>query len=1033
MGASVVIEFDADNQSEAAFNRVLRDIDDLTVESGRATDEMVSDSRRLARMQIQDSERAARTRAQLLTQLRRDEAAAELRRVRDNEQLSARERRVQSDAIRDRLQSQTRQIQAEREINLERLRNSRVSIQSIATEERRLASERRRNAREALEQERARQQALRETLLILANFGREISFIGGEFVRVAAQTETLRATLNQFATDADALFRRLQTEARNLIGIDLDSFVQNFVQLRAAGADAEESISIIRGFTLSLGELGVVGPETLRFFGQLRQLFSANRIEGDDVKTLIEVLPTFLRIASTALGRNVESWKELQGAVEASGRTVRQFVVDLARQQEQVARGIPVDSFRGQSERFRDALQELNRTLGRELLPVLTRGVRALTSFTRAISGLPLRNIAIFTGAMLAATAAAAPFARAIVQAFTGFITITNAVRSLGPVTIPASVQLQQLSVLIGTNLRAALARGVAGLVAFGKAILTTQIAMSTWLPIVGLVVAAIAAISVHMATASRRASEFARSMAQIGDNIGRTAGAFGRLNVEQLQSRIANLTRESERLNAELRETDVDPEQFVRLSVQLGVVTRGIRIYRGELERVKSEAEDAARANNTYAASLGRLNVELAFFERDIIGLNQVFQRALEGQDIGAIRRSAEALITQERINSARRIQIFAEGENTREQIQANAVQQSASLINREIAINEQAQGRITEIRREARERIERQLRQFFTFETAALEARIRAEEEAAARNNRIASAQRQTQRDFQAQVISDVNARDAAERDQQRQSVRGTRAYYESLRRISAVFRQQALDDLRADLNVAEGYVRGLGARIQNAFLSFIPRDLLPDDLVERVRNRLRQIEEDTRSANQRIVDIQQATESQLQSLVVDSAFDIAFQRNRSFREIAVSFLQQSLRIIVQSHIETNTILSNNARIIASNQAVAASRRQAFAPAGGIPGLGNFNFGNIGGLATGGAGALGVAGLLFGRQFGNLSQGIGNILTDFIGNLESLVEGGEGGGPIFFNFDDGTSRKVVERGNFSLRRLNRNLNRRR
>ena len=212
----------------------------------------------------------------------------------------------------------------------------------------------------------------------LQDFARDV-------VRISTETETARATLRQFTNDVEGTFQRLERESRTLVGIDLTSITQTFTQFRAGGAEAEEAITLIRGFSKSLAELGVVGHETVRFMGQLRQSFAANRIEGDDVKTLIEVMPTFLNRASQSLGVQVESWKDLQDAIDASGKTVRQFYVDLARQQDLESAGADLNTFRAQSELFREEVQRLQRRLGEIFLPTLTSivsGLRELVSAT---------------------------------------------------------------------------------------------------------------------------------------------------------------------------------------------------------------------------------------------------------------------------------------------------------------------------------------------------------------------------------------------------------------------------------------------------------------------------------------------------------------------------------------------------------------------------------------------------------------------------------------------------------------------------
>ena len=194
----------------------------------------------------------------------------------------------------------------------------------------------------------------------------------GEIIRIGSETETARATLRQFTDDVDGTFQRLERESQALVNIDLTDIIFSFTQLRGAGADSEESITLIRGFSKSLAELGVTSDETTRFMTQLRQSFSANAIEGDDVKTLIEVMPTFLNRASQSLGIQVESWKDLQDAIDESGKTVRQFYVDLARQQDIQSAGADIDTFRAQTQLLREEWQGFQRDLAQDVIPALT-------------------------------------------------------------------------------------------------------------------------------------------------------------------------------------------------------------------------------------------------------------------------------------------------------------------------------------------------------------------------------------------------------------------------------------------------------------------------------------------------------------------------------------------------------------------------------------------------------------------------------------------------------------------------------------
>ena len=261
-----------------------------------------------------------------------------------------------------------------------RIQNSAAQLRIYVAEQnelRRLAREKERANRAS----RLFQATLQGVVTDLRFFAVGTAFQGIEtfardMFRVGVETETTRATLRQFTDDVEGTFQRLERESRSLIGIDLSTITHLFSQLRAGGAEAEESITIIRGFSKSLAELGTSSFEVTRFMLQLRQSFAANRIEGDDVKTLIEIMPTFLDRASQSLGVQVESWKDLNDVIEASGKTVRQFYIDLAQQQDLQSTGADLNTFRSQWELFREEIQRVQREISGRLLPTLTNVLR---------------------------------------------------------------------------------------------------------------------------------------------------------------------------------------------------------------------------------------------------------------------------------------------------------------------------------------------------------------------------------------------------------------------------------------------------------------------------------------------------------------------------------------------------------------------------------------------------------------------------------------------------------------------------------
>ena len=373
--ADVTIRFQGDDETKSTFNVLQRRLKDL----GRST-QGLSRTRKQSEADV--------TRFQL-AQLRQ---VANARRKADDSQ-----KRALRDAVtfrKTQIREQTRAAERAQRAESRALRDAIAFRRNLRRQE---AREAQRLAREQQQRNQAIFGVFRSAGgFALASAGVNIANFASDFARstiqVATDTQTVRSTLRQFTDDVDTTFKRLAFESRRLVNIDLQTITQQFVQLRAGGAEAEEAITIIRGFSKSLSELGVTSAEVSRFMGQLRQSFAANAIEGDDVKTLIEVMPTFLARASQSLGVQVESWKDLQDAIDGTGQTVREFYVALGRQQDLTSAGGDLNTFRAQWELLREEIQRLQRDLGERFLPLLTRAVSRIRGLlSDDIGGLDLR------------------------------------------------------------------------------------------------------------------------------------------------------------------------------------------------------------------------------------------------------------------------------------------------------------------------------------------------------------------------------------------------------------------------------------------------------------------------------------------------------------------------------------------------------------------------------------------------------------------------------------------------------------------
>ena len=86
-------------------------------------------------------------------------------------------------------------------------------------------------------------------------------------------------------------------------------------------------------------------------------------------------------------GVQVESWKNLQDAIDASGQTVREFYINLARQQDIESAGADVDTFRAQTELLREEWQGFQRGIAQRVIPTLTQIIKNLRSMGSAAGG----------------------------------------------------------------------------------------------------------------------------------------------------------------------------------------------------------------------------------------------------------------------------------------------------------------------------------------------------------------------------------------------------------------------------------------------------------------------------------------------------------------------------------------------------------------------------------------------------------------------------------------------------------------------
>lgn len=983
--AQVIIEFEGDNQTESSFNRIMSDIDDLRVDSGRATDSMISDSSRLSRLQIQDAERSVRQRTSLIIRANRDIQASELRNVRNNADLTREQMRVQVRAIQARTRVNILAAETERNLNLERLRNARISIQTIAAEERRLEQQRTRANRAFLNQLRTIGRRLRTISTLVGSFGGIGVIDAFRFaIDAATQIDTLRNSFVALGLDVAGANRELE-EARRLArlpGISLEGAGRALVDLRSINVVGARAVGLVTQLGNALALTG--GTDLSGLVRAFTQIAGRGEVLQEEINQIVERAPILRRALTEAFG--TASAEGIRDALANSENQVTAFFDRLTTAAGEIGRA-PVTGAANTFQNFRIAVRDLAAAIGQLALPRLTQQIRDLTRsietnsqqianrFQRAIdlmiAGIDrlinnFRNLTNFLGAGLVARV---------------LFDISQASTSLNTSMFALGSTIGQVG--NGLNTFSSIASGI--------------VRTFTILSGIGTAVAAVFA-GIELINFIRGTNDASDSVRRLTDdlNIMGQAALDANANLS-----LIGLTRRLQLLQASSMDVS---DEFQRLRRELRFP---------QATTLQQLQEEILRRRDITSQLGGNVNL-LRMQDSQLRELNNLLetQRALDA-NISDIRSRITETTSEENQVKADTVDI------TQQQLGAEDDLFSHRL--RLLGL----ENRLAQVRREQ-----------------ASEQDLQFQERVAARQTAIAEDQARRAAVIRRQGVSAAIQASQEEREGQLQTIRNLGTNIVSIFRrvnislvedsrnaanaISNNFQEaaNAFVDLQNRINagvarLADAQQRAFDAAgRQTRDQQTIVDDLVGTDAESNLEARLRPFydtyirgREQAARTVEAISEREFNTQVQLTENLTDSVFELAFERERSFRDVATSFLRESLRILAQSALETQVLLANNARIVASNQAVATSRAQAF----GLPGAGG-----LGNLALGGVGAVGGAGAIFPREFSNLFQGIGNVLRDVV-DVISGAPGAIGTAPVFeinARFDDGTSRQIVTRG---------------
>ena len=821
------------------------------------------------------------------------------------------------------------------------------------------------------------------TGLGVAVAAREIIQFGAASVRAAGQMEGLQRALE--AIEGENATQRLRdfNEIAKLPGLNTPQIIRYSNSLRAAGATTSEVDAIITTFGQSIVGLGGNANDTSRAMLQLTQAFGENKISQENFSTIKELIPSFNRLAQEVYNTD-GSMDALNTRFKDSGQTLGQFLLPiLARLREEIP-AAPVDSYARSIDALGEEFQQFKIAIGTELLPVVSATARGLASlFDTMTKGVQVVGdffdvVDEQHQALLNASESASEFS----------VRLADINKAAGQQeAVGARIQtLYRLRAALRTE-QSELSRSSQEYLQYAERIRTVNNELDTLRNIQGTSQTDTRPQLIQQRTeALERENAEIQRYTQLLTNaravaVGDTNPAIQQLerSLERSRATAAALTREIELLKNGFQ--DLVPAE----------TTQAIANNALELEKLKATAEDTRRA---FSAS--ETNQELTpNFQAALAASNAYYAERI---------RQAETALAKEKEGTdafnALQVEIFQLG---RQQLAAQRTLETE----RTSILRTSTQERVR-IEQNANNEIITGILSVVRAGREALRARLEFAQQIAA-IPRASSADAQYGR-FTAQLREDFQETERQGRsllDVMRQIVNFTVAPLD----LDARIPEPVNREIQIDERIA---AEARGQQTLNT---------IRQDAAEQGRQFLRQGILDEERAVQASLRKQSRSYRQFANLISNTFINLATGRAENFEQVATAFIQQSLRIVLRAYVEyqiqkkldddlTASKIANLRRVSAAQQTGGLGGL-----AGNLPGLGNLpGIGNLGGFLSGGAGALGIAGLLFPSESSNLLSGIKNEISGFLSNVAEVPDRAFGAQQILLKIGENEVRDISD-----------------
>ena len=450
---------------------------------------------------------------------------------------------------------------------------------------------------------------------VIETFRRTVEGLTSGAINVAANFQSVAATLTALGENGEVVAAQLRDISRIEDGLTFDNLAKTVAQLRSAGAPIRDATDLVRGFARQLAITNASAEDQTRFFVQLRQAYAGNVAEGNDLRTIFEVMPQLLNIGTQALGIQLNNWKDLRTALEQAGISLREFLQQSGEIAGQAI--IDPDQFRIQQERLSESIEQLQRVIGERLLPVVTEATKGLVAFFDAISGdlTGFRNFAIGTTAVAAGLVA---FRATVVPSIKTVIDFNRWMQT-------SSLSTDSFRSVVSLTAQTLNATTIPALKATIASVINMNIVWQASIPIIAVATVAIGAIAVAMRNAAQGVTSFEEALANIGrgirfdETLGRVR-RFSDFTRTELRQGINRLISERERLENEIQQIE---------SSQPGGAARGIGAAFDRLDSVSRGTQ-----------SLEELRVQLRIVTRQI----ELFEKQLTEQATESVNEATEA-----------------------------------------------------------------------------------------------------------------------------------------------------------------------------------------------------------------------------------------------------------------------------------------------------------------------------------------------------------------------------------------------------